>query len=64
MSYIPNTKQVFYCEHCDAAKVDSEQPETGSFFLQAGHAYNPVTKEYDGDYGRVMFALCTSCKAT
>lgn len=61
MSYKPSTPQVFYCHCCDAAKVDSEKPDTGSFYVQAGHAYDYKTKEYDGEYVSVMFALCCEC---
>lgn len=61
--YSPRTAQSFWCTKCDAVAVDSTKPETGSFHLQYGHAFNPKTSSYDGEgeYLGVMFAVCKSC---
>lgn len=59
--YTPRTRQVFWCNECDCYQVDSEKPETGFFSLRFGHQFDHTTKEYDGDYVGVMFAICKDC---
>lgn len=59
--YQPRTRQEYWCNCCDNQIVDSEQPNTGRFFLQSGHSYNKETREYDGEYSMVLFAFCTVC---
>lgn len=59
--YEPRTHQRFWCSHCDATMVDSQHPETGNFYLAFGHRYDDNTKEYDGEYLGVMFAICREC---
>lgn len=59
--YQPRTPQVFWCNSCDHRRVDSAAAETGTFHIQSGHAYDPKTQEYDGDYHMVMFAICRPC---
>lgn len=59
--HTPRTPQSFWCGKCDQKMVDSNRPETGSFFVQHGHAYDNETKEFDGEYVGVMFAICTPC---
>lgn len=57
----PSTKAMFWCSSCDSRHVDSENPESGKFFVQFGHSYNRESQEYNGDYRGVMFALCNTC---
>lgn len=59
--YRPRTAQKFWCNSCDSWQVDSENPETGKFFVQFGHSYSAEEQEYSGDYHGVMFAFCTHC---
>jgi hypothetical protein len=59
--YQPKEITKFWCSTCDAAKVDSDKPESGTFYVQFGHAYNPTTKAFDGEYVGVMYALCPEC---
>jgi hypothetical protein len=63
-TYQPRTHQQFWCKKCDRVSVDSEKPETGSFFNVFGHMWDRETKEYDGEYVGVMFAVCTGCLNT
>lgn len=60
-SYVPTEPQVFWCNRCDAERVDSTNTDTGRFFIQSGHAFDKDTKQYDGDYHGVMFAVCKAC---
>ena len=60
--YTPRTKQSFWCKRCDAKAVDSDKPETGNFYVIFGHSYSQKSREYDGEYTGVMFALCNDCK--
>lgn len=60
--HTPRTPQSYWCHECDKNTVDSDKPETGSFFTQHGHAYNNETRDFDGEYLGVMFAICASCK--
>jgi hypothetical protein len=60
-SYTPRAPQVFWCNRCDNQKVDSENPDTGRFFVVFGHVYDDTTEQYDGDYRGVMFAVCKGC---
>jgi len=53
--------QKFWCNACDQNKVDADNQETGYFFKVHGHTYDATTKEFDGDYVGVMFAICKSC---
>lgn len=53
-------KREFWCAVCDAAIVDSTKPETGSFYTVFGHQKGESGK-WDGDYHRVMFAVCCKC---
>lgn len=62
MEYIPSTPQKFWCRECDLHIVDSENPTTGKFFVMFGSAYNKETKEYDGEYTGVMYAICSHCR--
>lgn len=61
--YTPRTAQSFWCNDCDTNVVDSTKPETGTFHIQFGHAFNNETKSFDGDgeYLGVMFAICKEC---
>jgi hypothetical protein len=60
--HTPKTPQDFWCNKCDAKRVDSTKPDTGTFFVFFGHVFNEKTREYDGDeYAGVMFALCSTC---
>ena len=61
--YTPTTHQSFWCKTCDTNSVDSLQSESGDFFVVFGHAYDQTTKEYDGEYLGVMFAVCKDCQA-
>ena len=36
----PRTNQVYWCNQCDHNQVDSDKPETGSFFLIFGHTFD------------------------
>lgn len=51
----------FWCDVCDLHIVDSENKKSGKFYTQSGHAYNPETREYDGDWVHVMYAVCSHC---
>ena len=57
----PRTRQIHWCYQCDQNQVDSAVPETGRFFTLAGHIFNPVSREYDGDYCNVLFSVCSQC---
>jgi len=59
--FTPHSLTRFWCNKCDANVVDSEKPETGSFFVQFGHTYDRSTQDYSGEYTGVMFALCPEC---
>jgi len=59
--YEPRQTEQFWCSVCDAKPVDSDKPETGRFFVQFGHTYKQSTRQYDGNYVGVMFALCSDC---
>lgn len=52
----------FWCNICDNEIVDSEKPETGSFYIQFGHTFNANTKHFDGAYVGVMYAICATCE--
>lgn len=62
--YQPRTHQVYWCSRCDCTQVDSNKAETGIFTLAFGHAFSQGSKEYDGDYVGVMFAICRPCLDT
>ena len=53
-----------WCAHCDHHMVDSDKPESGSFFVIFGHSYSQRKKSYDGEYTGVMFAICKHCMDT
>lgn len=59
--HTPSNPQGFWCSVCDHNQVDSNNKETGKFFVAHGHAFNAESKEYDGDYHGVMFAVCPNC---
>ena len=59
--YQPRTHQVYWCNRCDCTQVDSTKPETGIFTIAFGHAFSQESKEYDGDWVGVMFAVCKPC---
>lgn len=59
--YDPKLPQVHWCSICDMKLVDSENEETGHFYIQHGHIYDPELKEFEGDYVAVMFAICSEC---
>lgn len=59
--HTPRNHQIFWCSHCDSNRVDSQLKETGNFYLQFGHSYSAESREYDGEYTVVMFALCAEC---
>lgn len=61
--HTPRTPQRFWCNRCDQQTVDSEKPETGNFYVIFGHVYNLETRDYDGEYNGVMFAICPKCDA-
>ena len=61
--HTPQHTQKFWCNACDRNTVDSDKPETGNFYVIFGHAWDPVSKDFDGDYGGFMFALCPTCEA-
>jgi hypothetical protein len=51
----------FWCGECDNTKVDSDKPETGTFYQVFGHQYVPGTQPGSNDYHSVIFALCPKC---
>ena len=46
----------YWCEECDNQVVQSEHPETGTFFTVTGTVINDK-----GAYHVVVFALCPEC---
>ena len=60
--YVPKKKTEFWCSECDCYLVDSENPSSGHFYIKSGHMYNQATKEFDGTYTMVMFAICAHCE--
>lgn len=60
--YTPVKPEQYWCNVCDHNIVDSENPLTGHYYVQIGHAWNSKSKNYDGDYTGVMFALCYECQ--
>lgn len=61
VQYTPGSKQEYWCNQCNCNVVYSDDSTTGKFYVQFGHGYNPTTKEYDGEYTGVMFAVCAEC---
>lgn len=61
MSFTPSKPTEFWCSVCDQHKVNSEDESTGVFHVQFGHQFNQETKQYDGDYVGVMYAICDKC---
>lgn len=61
-SFQPPQSTEFWCSDCDCEVVKASDPDTGHFFIQAGHSYSARSKEYDGAYMMVMFALCKQCE--
>lgn len=59
--YKPTKPESFWCSQCDQGPVDSENPETGSFFVQFGHGYSQRHRGYEGEYLGVMFCVCRRC---
>ena len=59
--YKPASMQAFYCNRCDNHIVESVDESTGKFFVVFGHSYTQRTKEYEGAYMGVMFAICSGC---
>lgn len=60
--YTPlDTRYSFWCNQCDRNPVDSDKPETGSFFVIFGHIYDRETRQYNGEYTGTMFAVCSDC---
>lgn len=59
--YEPTEKTKFWCEKCDCNIVNSENKETGSFFVVFGHCYQAGSRQYDGPFNGVMFAWCNDC---
>ncbi len=49
--------QEFWCSVCDCALVNSENPETGKFYLVAGNQAHSVRD----DYHMILFAVCRNC---
>ncbi len=61
--YVPIERVGLWCNRCDMNVVDSTNDETGHFFVQFGHAFDGLTKRYDGDYVGIMFAFCKDCES-
>ena len=61
MQYEPRSHQKYWCNHCDTEQVESQNPESGQYFVAFGHKYEKNSSEYDGEYLGVMFALCKNC---
>ena len=53
--------EVFWCSECDNRTVDSDKPETGTFYQVFGHQYVPGTQPGSNDFYSVIFALCPKC---
>lgn len=55
--------QKFWCHDCDMKAVESDDPETGTFFRMFGHElsyfYDSCTPKEE--YISVCFALCPAC---
>lgn len=45
-----------YCARCDKDCVDSDKPETGTFYSQEGH---DIYKSEE--YRTILFAYCNDC---
>ena len=52
----------FWCHVCDAVIVDSEKPETGTFYQATGHRVNFAKEEVTSHYETLVFAVCPDCK--
>lgn len=52
-----------WCSKCDANKVHSDRPETGHFYLIAGHKWNGVqhSEPMSEEHHMVTFAVCCGC---
>lgn len=61
--YEGSEKEVYWCNHCDTNKVDSQDKTTGEFFTFAGHAYDYQKKMYGDDYPMILLAVCAKCIA-
>lgn len=61
-AYYPKEKIEFWCNKCDHDLVKSDDESTGNFYIQFGHRFNQETKQYDGDYVAVMYAVCSHCQ--
>jgi len=50
-----------WCSVCDARQVDSEKPETGTFYTALGSAWSEKG-EWEGEHTSVLFAVCPKCE--
>jgi hypothetical protein len=54
--------ELWWCEYCDSCQVDSDKPETGSFFSQFGGAWNVEKQAPERHYHTmIIFAMCKEC---
>lgn len=54
----------FWCNYCDAHRVDSDKPETGTFYGVFGHISKfdrTKQQQVTEDYEQVVWAVCTEC---
>lgn len=57
----PENFQSFWCTKCDREAVNSNNPDTGKFFIFHGHSYSQKDREYTGNYIGIMIAVCHNC---
>jgi ribosomal protein L37AE/L43A len=57
----PSKPTEHWCAKCDCKIVNSEDGKSGSFFTVFGHVFSKESRQYDGEYVAVMFALCNGC---
>ena len=57
----PSKPTEHWCAECDCKIVNSEDGKSGSFFTVFGHVFSKESRQYDGEYVGVMFAVCSDC---
>jgi len=51
--------QEFFCTWCDGNRVNSEDPNTGTFFFMSGHEH--YRDDADMPWKHIIFAICSEC---
>jgi len=60
-SYLADKEFVLWCDYCDAAKVKSNDPSTGTFHAREGHKWDFINEVMDDRYTTIIWAVCKDC---